>query len=91
LQRDSLCVSPGSAGLRTRADAARPLLNAPSHAHSKQGTINAVMAGNYGALPAVADLAIHISQRDPNKPYIETEGGGLKSKYGAYVPPPPSP
>jgi hypothetical protein len=47
----------------------------------KNGNPNAVMASNYGPLPAAADLAIHISQRDPNKPYIETEGFGIW-KYG---------
>jgi hypothetical protein len=43
----------------------------------KNGDPNAVMASNYGAPPPAADIPIHISQRDPAKPYIETEGGGI--------------
>jgi hypothetical protein len=43
----------------------------------KNGDPNAVMANNYGPCPAAADLCIHISQKDPTKPYIQTEGGGI--------------
>jgi hypothetical protein len=47
----------------------------------KNGNPAAVMASNYGPCATSADLCIHISQHDPAKPYIETEGGGIWS-YG---------
>jgi hypothetical protein len=43
----------------------------------KTGDPNAVMASNHGACAPAADICIHISQQDPAKPYIQTEGGGI--------------
>jgi hypothetical protein len=52
-------------------------------AAGKRGDPNAVMAFNNGSVPcpAAADLCIHYAKKDPNKPYIQSEGGG-KWTYG---------
>ena len=47
----------------------------------KDANPEAVVAGSFGPVPIRADLAVHVSQHDPNKPYIETEGSGIW-KYG---------
>jgi hypothetical protein len=43
----------------------------------KTGNASAVMASNHGACAPAADICIHISQMDPAKPYIQTEGAGV--------------
>jgi hypothetical protein len=43
----------------------------------KNGDPKAVMASNHGTCAPAADICIHISQMDPSKPYIQSEGGGI--------------
>jgi hypothetical protein len=43
----------------------------------KNGDPKAMMASPYQACAAAADLCIHLSQVDPAKPYIQSEGGGI--------------